>query len=349
MGGILVVLLLRPLWVFANPASNTYQLETYSFGAGGIASSSSNSYSLEGLLGQIESSKSASGTYSAQSGIMYQLEANTPGVPVLDNPDNTYYDRLHLTIDTNGNTADVLYAVAITDDNWITTQYVKSDLTLGSSLDDPDWLPYSGGSNNWGGSSGAIIRTLQPSTTYKVKVKAKNDFFTPTDYSPEASGTTAAPILSFGISSSSLVFDHLNAGNGLTDSSKFTTLTTSTNAYNGYVIYTHETDRLMANSGSFIPDYGSPNSLPSVWSGTGFGYTTSDTNLVGGSTNRFVGPKYAGFTTAIPGDPVADHSAVDGLPVTNEQYTISYRVTAEDSLPAGTYSNTVNYVVVPQY
>lgn len=84
----------------------------------------------------------------------------------------------------------------------------------------------------------------------------------------------------------------------------------------------------------------------------GFGYTTNDSNLSGGTANRFTagGPKHAGFTTATPGDPVADHTEVIEDPtVTNEQFTITYRVTASETTTAGAYTNTVIYVVVPTY
>ncbi|MBI1863168.1 hypothetical protein HYS00_03540, partial [Candidatus Microgenomates bacterium] len=95
----------------------------------------------------------------------------------------------------------------------------------------------------------------------------------------------------------------------------------------------------------------SSNASPTSWSGVGFGYTTDDSNLTGGTVDRFTngGPKYAGFGTSAPGDPVADHAGAITTPVSNESFTISYRVTGNVLTKAGTYSTTVIYTVVPTY
>jgi len=99
-----------------------------------------------------------------------------------------------------------------------------------------------------------------------------------------------------------------------------------------------------------IADFASANSSPSSWSGTGFGYTTSDNDLTGGTNTRFgSGTNYAGFTTASPGDPVADHAGPVLSAISNEAFTITYRVTTTSSKKAGKYTTTVLYNVVPQY
>ena len=100
-----------------------------------------------------------------------------------------------------------------------------------------------------------------------------------------------------------------------------------------------------------IANYASPNSAPTTWSGTGFGYSTDDNSLTGGTGDRFTngGPKFAGFTTSAPGDPVADHSGPVLTEISNENFNISYRVSADQNTSAGTYTTTVIYVVVPEY
>jgi autotransporter-associated beta strand protein len=168
-----------------------------------------------------------------------------------------------------------------------------------------------------------------------------------------SSGQAVAPTLSFSyLSGAAITFNELNAGNLFTDSSKSTVLRTSTNAYSGYVIKAYTTDKLRKSISEYIADFASSNAAPAVWSGTGFGYTTSDSNLSGGIADRFTngGPKYAGFTQTTSGDPVADHTAsVSGLPISNEDFTINYRVTGDALTTAGKYSTTIVYTCIPQY
>ncbi len=333
--------------VYAGPTSTNYELKDYTFGSGGTAKSDSTNFSIFGVAGEVEYGQPGSTTYKAGAGLVYTMQANVPPAPTLSNP-ATNYDRLKFIISSGGNPTDALFAIAISDDNWITSKYIQNDNTVGTVLGSEDWQTYA----NWGGATGEFVRTLSANTTYKIKVKAKRGNFTESGYGSESAAiATSNPSLAFGISSATLTFNNLNSGNSYTDSTKTTVLTTSTNAYNGYAIYGRNTALLTFGSNT-IPAFASPNSAPTVWSGTGFGYTTNDSNLAGGTADRFTngGPKYAGFTTSAPGDPVADHTAVIENPtVTNEQFTITYRVTGDASTKAGAYKNTIVYVVVPVY
>ncbi len=333
-------------YVFAGPASSNYELTQYDFGSGGTDTSTSDNFSLFGHVGGLEFGKPASSNFSANGGLVETLQANVPPAPTFINP-ATNYDRLKFIINNGDGPSDAQFAIAISNDDFTTTNYVQNDNTVGSVLGAEDWQTYT----NWGGASGEFIRGLQQDTTYKIKVKAKWGNYTESQFGPIASATTSVPSLTFGISSETLTFDTLDSSNSYTDSSKATTLTTSTNAYNGYTIYGRETAPLTFASHT-ISDYSGTNGTPTIWSGTGFGYTTNDSSLTGGTPDRFTngGPKYAGFTTSIPGDPVADHtSVVEENPVINEQFTVSYRVTGDNTTPAGAYTNTVVYVVVPVY
>jgi len=333
--------------VYAGPTSTNYELKDYTFGGGGTAKSNSTNFSIFGVAGEVESGQPNSTNFKAGGGLVYTMQANVPPAPTLSNP-ATNYDRLKFIIQNGGNPSDALFAIAISDDNWITTKYIQNDNTVGTVLGSEDWQTYA----NWGGASGEFVRTLAANTTYKIKAKAKRGSFTESGYGSESAAVaTSNPSLTFGISSATLTFNNLNSGNSFTDSSKTTVLTTSTNAYNGYTIYGRNTGLLTFGSNT-IPAFASPNSAPTVWSGTGFGYTTDDNNLAGGTADRFTngGPKHAGFTTSAPGDPVADHTAVIEDPtVTNEQFTITYRVTGDSATKAGAYTNTIVYVVVPVY
>lgn len=331
----------------AGPASTNYELKDYTFGGGGTIKSDSTNYSIFGVAGEVEYGKPGSTNYKAGAGLIYTMQANVPPAPTWTNPASNY-DRLKIVMNTGGNPSDALFAIAISTDNFATdTKYVQNDNTVGASLGLEDWQTYT----NWGGASGEFVRTLATNTTYTIKVAAKRSNFTESGYGPTASAITSNPSLTFGISSATLTFNNLNSANSYTDDTKTTVLTTSTNAFNGYITYGRET-AILTSGANTIPDFASPNSAPTTWSGTGFGYTTNDSNLSGGTANRFTagGPKHAGFTTSAPGDPVADHTEVVEDPtVTNEAFTITYRVTASDITASGAYTNTVVYVVVPTY
>lgn len=343
---VLVVSLIANLAIplYAQESDN-FKIVDYNFGAGGTEGSSSDNYSIFGILGQTGDDTVASDNFAVGSGLAFTIKAAVPPAPTLENPGSTY-DRLKITLNNGGNPPDAEFAIAISDDNFVTTDYVQDDGTVGPTLGAEDWQTYA----DWGGATGSFITGLAPSTTYDVKVKARHGNYTESEYGPEASAATQEPTLAFGVSADSVTFDNLNAGNSYTDSTKSTTVTTSTNAYNGYVVYGRSTGTLTFNAFT-IPDYISPNSAPTTWTGTGFGYTTNDSNLIGGTPDRFTngGPKYAGFTTSAPGDPVADHLGPITTPIVDEDFIISYRVTADETTAAGDYATTILYIVVPSY
>lgn len=326
------------------PASSNYKLQNYSFGAGGTTNSTSANYGLNGIAGEVEFGRQGSANYQAGTGLTYMMKANVPGAPTLSTPNNSY-DRILFVLNTGGNSSDTTFALEISTSSDFSTgvNYVKQDGTVGSSLTSADYKTYT----NWGGASGTTVTGLTSATTYYVRAKARQGDFTESEYGPSASVTTQNPALTFTINSSAITFNNLNAGNSYTDSTQANTLTTTTNAVNGYTVYGRETQTLTSDQGNTISDYTSPNSSPTAWSGIGFGYTTSDTTLGGtGGVNRFNnGTFYAGFGTSTPGDPVDDNTA----PVTNDVTTLSYRITATSSTPAGTYKNTIIYTIVPTY
>ncbi len=339
------------LHVYAGPQSTTYELKEFGFGSGGTENIDSTSYSLFGTAGEMDVASVESNTYRGLGGLIFTMQAFTPPAPTVSNT-NQNYDRLLVTIQTGGNPTDAEYALSITDGT--TTWYIQNDYTIGTVLGTEDWLLYSGGQTvGWGGGSGFYVTGLSQNTAYSIRVKARQGNYTETGWSVETTQSTSVPSLSFGVDASAISFSALNSGNSYTDASKLTTLTTSTNAYNGYIVYGRETQALThtGNGALTIPDYAGTNTTPTVWSGTGFGYTSNDSNLTGGTADRFTngGPKYAGFITTGPGDPVADHAGPIVSPVVNEQFNLSYRVTATSTTPAGEYKTTVVYTVVPTY
>ncbi len=331
----------------AFPASTNYQIQEYSFGAGGTKNSTSANYGLSGSVGQVEFGRPSSANYQMGTGLTFMMQANVPGIPTFTNPSDNY-DRLKFVINTSNNPADTTYAISISSDNFVSdTRYIKSDNTIGTSLTNTDFQSYT----DWGGALGEFVTGLEQDTTYTIRVKARQGDFTESEFGPTAQAITAVPSLTFSVDSNNVTFNNLNSGNSYTDSTKTSVLTTSTNAYNGYVINARSTGALSATGFGTITDYTSPNSAPTTWSGNGFGYTTNDSDLTGGTANRFTngGAKYAGFTTSSPGDPVADHAGPVTTALLNEQFTISYRVTVPTLQKAAQYDTTVLYIVVPSY
>ena len=342
-------LLFTPLALATSPQSTHFILPEYGFGAGGSSNSASLNFGVFGSLGDVDMGSPSSSLFRLNAGLEFMAMSSTPPAPTLSNP-ATNYDRLMIVINpVSGAPTDVKYAIAISTDGFVNDiRYIKSDKTIGPTLTGSDFLDYTTG---WGGSSGTFISGLISATTYTIRVKARQGNFSDSFWSPVSSSiATSNPTLTFGLDTSSITFSNLNTGNSFTDASKQTVLTTSTNAYNGYVIYAKETQPLSYLTNT-IADYGSPNSAPTAWSGTGFGYSTTDNDLPTGGTNtRFNnGTNYAGFTTSQQ-DPVADHTTVIQNPtLTNESFTIKYEVAAPSTIAAGNYTNTIIYTIVPTY
>jgi hypothetical protein len=148
--------------------------------------------------------------------------------------------------------------------------------------------------------------------------------------------------LIFSLDSTSKTFGVVTPGANPTDVSS--TLTTSTNSSTGYVVYAWAT-QVMTKGSDTLSDWSGTNSAPTTFGNGsfGFGYTTDDSSLTGGTANRFTngGAKYAGFTHVGPGDPVADRTSG---PVTGSTDTIGYRLAASTVQAAGTYGTVIVYV-----
>jgi hypothetical protein len=181
-----------PMLLASLPASNNFQLNSYGFGTGGTANSSSSNYRINGIAGEAAGNSSSS-NYNLGAGETYVKQAHVPTIALANNA--RWYNKLLVTIGTENNPSDTLYAIAISSDNFATTQYVKSDLTVGSALVLSDYHTYAA----LGSGSGAYIRGLTPGTVYTVKAKAIHGSFTETGWGPTASAATQYPQLTFDI------------------------------------------------------------------------------------------------------------------------------------------------------
>ncbi len=110
-----------PLFLFlALPASTTYELKDFGFGSGGGSGTSAN-YDMTAITGEQSGGKLSSATYDLGSGMVFTNQANVPSAPSLTNPAN-YYNTLLVTLVAGENPSDAVYAIAISSDNFVTTQ-----------------------------------------------------------------------------------------------------------------------------------------------------------------------------------------------------------------------------------
>jgi len=347
-GFVIFISLTTTFVVHAGPSSSNFQLRDFSFGGGGTEESNSENFGAFGILGEFSQGSLNSENFGVGGGLPSTLMPDLPGEPSLTNP-GSFSDRLLLILATSANPSDTTYAASITEEsdfNWDSIRYVQDDGTLSPVLGLEDFRTY----DDWGGLLGTLVLDLERDTTYKIRIKARSGNFTETGWGAETTGTTAIPYLSFGVDADTIQFEDLSSSNNHTDSSKYTVLTTSTNAYNGYIIYGRTTSPLKAGTKT-IPHYGSSNAGPTTWSQYGFGYTTDDANLIGGVSDRFTngGQKYAGFVNTHPGDPVADLSGPLISPADNVENVISYYVRANPLSSPGTYRSTIIYVIVTKF
>lgn len=227
--------------LFAFPASTNFQLRGFEFGSGGDATMNSTNYKMEGLAGEVASDRQSSTNFAANSGLEFVQMAHTPGAPTFTN-DSNWYDKLKIIISQSNNPSDTLYAIAISNDNFSTTNYVQSDSTIGSSLGLEDFMSYS----SWGGASGSYIIGLDSATTYYVKVKARQGDFTEGPFGPVVSASTVSPSISVDIDIAasdlettapySLDFGDLSIGSVNTTSNRIW-VDFETNAYGGGAVY----------------------------------------------------------------------------------------------------------------
>ncbi len=185
MGGLLLAVM---------PASSSYQLNNYGFGSGGTSNSTSTNYRLNATTGETSNVESASTNYKARSGNNNVQQSHVPAAPTFTNP-SSYYNKLKFIVIPSANPSDTKFSIAISTDNFVTTNYVQSDNTVGPVRGPEDYQTYA----TWGGASGQLITGLTPTTTYKIKANAIQGNFTETEYGPAATAATVAPSITFDI------------------------------------------------------------------------------------------------------------------------------------------------------
>ena len=126
------VILSTFLLLFVLPASTTYELHDAGFGAGGVGVAESGTYGMTGITGEISGDKGIGATYNLGPGLQFARQSNVPAVPTFTNPSN-HYNKLKFVLDAGGNPSDTLFAIAISTDDFVTTNFVQADGTIGAS------------------------------------------------------------------------------------------------------------------------------------------------------------------------------------------------------------------------
>ncbi len=203
----------------------------------------------------------------------------------------------------------------------------------------------------------AIGLDLGTSEIYYISVRATDNAGNQAIISSD--GQLVAPTLSFSVDTGQQLFDTPSLDNDYTATEEII-VETSTNARGGYEIRARATDLLTTQSlqtlGMF--DAGTYNE-PAEWgaSDTGFGYTSSDNQVAGidrFSSDPCMGggspPCYAPYSTTGIGDIIADNDGpITGIPIIDEQFTITSRITIDPNQLAGQYRTTIIYTIRARY
>ncbi len=344
----LLSLLIAP-FALAGPSSSSFELKDYSFGSGGIATSSSTNFMFQGIAGEIETASLSSTNFRIGPGLTYTLQANVPPAPTFTNPSN-YYNKLKIVIATGGNSTDTTYAIAISTDSFVSNiNYVQADNTLGSSTFFQNYT-------SWGGASpGTTIIGLTPGVTYYARVAARRGTFQQGSFGGVSSAATINPTLTFSLQTTNqsvppftVGIGTVNAGQVTTSWQKVTT-TISTNANNGGVIYLNDV------SGGLISATASNYKINSVaaqndLSGLLEGYGARGVS-VSGAPMELVSPYNGGGNTVGIVDAskrvFADSTQT---PVTNGSASFELQAKASSTTPAATdYADIITVVATGSF
>jgi hypothetical protein len=299
--------------------------------------------------------KDGGGATSAWVSFGANLESDTDFTNDSVSPSGTVYDGTGVGVDINfngGSLSEISANWAITDVGSGLNYFEYAIGTTPGSNDVIGWVN-AGLATNFTESS----LTLETSKTYYASVRAYDNANNSSTTSSD--GQMVTPSITFAINPLSIDFDNLNASNSFTDT-KDITLTTSTNARAGYDIRSYTTTNLTSNISNVVGQFSSGTyNLPAEWgiSDFGYGYTSSDTFVNG--LNRFQSatcpgggspPCFAPFALSAPGDIVADNNDITiGTPINNESFTITHRVSTQNSQPAGKYQTVIIYSAAARY
>ena len=336
---IVYAIVVSAILVFRNAHADEIDSTNFTIRGDTVSSgSSTGTTSNYGLIGDINpfSDLSASNSFKQEVGYSPRIQANTPYAATLQN-DQEYYDRLLIIIDESDNPSDTVFAVAISDDNFQTQEYIQNDGTVSAVLGTEDYRTYV----SWGEGTGSFILVLNQNTDYKVRVKALNGDFTETGYSPDSNEvSTTVPYVNMGVTVSALSFGVMNI-NSVSQTST-TAVVVNSNAYTGYQVYVSDKGD-DANGGL----YNGVSSLIESNDGTlisGFeGYGVQASSLTADIDASFdvSGDNIGGLDISSTGL-FSNTAAVIG-----ESTNVLFKATMSPNTVAGNYTDIVYFTVTP--
>jgi len=157
--------------------------------------------------------------------------------------------------------------------------------------------------------------------------------------------STAGVITTVSATATSVSLGSLDAGTPAVVGQR---LTVTTNASNGYMIYTSENHGLISDGGATILGVMASNGGPAVWAipagVTGaYGYHTTASVLYAGSTRFAADNTYAHFENSL------QEIAYSAFPVSNDVTDVIVKAEITDMHPAGSYSSSIEYIIVPVF
>jgi len=350
-------LLIKP--AIAGPTSTTYELKQYGFGSGGTLNSTSTTYRIQGITGEIETASLSSTTYLLLPGLTYTLEPDTPPAPTITNTAN-YYNKLNLAINNGGNpsTSGTTYAIQIASNSANMLQniyYVQSGSdTLGTT---PDWETYT----TWNSGSTFQIIGLYPGTTYYARVAARRGTFQQGRYSGIASAATVNPTFTFSLKTSSqtvppftVSMGTMNPGGAIITSPDSVTATISTNANSGGLVYLYDQNAGLKSTTAGNYKIGSvpgKTDLSSLTEGYGAQGATAGLGQDSGGPMEFDSP-YNGTSTTVGVLDTNERQFADSssLPVSAGTAAFSLKARAKTTTPAaGDYNDIITVIATGSF
>lgn len=331
----------------AAPSSTNFTLKSYDIGTGGATSSSTN-YGLNSQTGEQSGDPANSTNYKVTSGLQNTQNANVPLAPTFTNP-SSEYNRLNIVINTASNPTDTKYQIAISSDNFVTTQYVQTDNTVGTTNTVGQYQTYA----SWGGATGVWIVGLTSNTTYQTKVRALQGNYTGSPFGPIASAATVSSSITFTVATSltgtppfAIGFSSLAAGS-VVNSTSTADIGLSTNSMNGGVIYVKSNGSLSsALAGTSITSVSADLDIAA----TGYGAQVSAVGQSSGGPFAATSP-YNGVTNNVG----ALNSSLQGIVSTPTRITsgtasVILKAKAGSTTPSATdYSDTLTFIAAMLY
>jgi hypothetical protein len=341
----------------AGPSSGTYQLLDYGFGSGGTVNSTSGTYSLQGITGEIDSASSSSVNYMSLSGLTYTLEPNTPPAPTITNPSG-YYNKLSISINNANNPTDTTFAIQIASNSADFSQnvyYVQSgSSTLGANA---DWQTYT----TWNSGSAFTLVGLVPGTTYYARVAAERGTFQLGRYSAIAWATTFNPSFTFNLKTSSQTIPPFTVsmgtmapGGGIITAPDTVTTTISTNGNSGGLIYLYGKNAGLKSTtaGNYtIGTVAGKIDLSTLTEGYGAQGVTAGLGQTSGGPMKLDSP-YDGTLTTVGIVDTSERQFADSsnAPVNTGTAVFTLKARAKTTTPAaGDYTDTITVVATGSF